>query len=73
LCPKVDYEKAILAWERKTGKEPIDFATLVAEEIGDNPARVRTSVYRWRQGDRQPTGMRKIAVDKVLARDGKDR
>ena len=66
----VDYQKAIQAWEKRTGKGPIDFADLVAEEMGDSSGRVLNSVYLWRNGKRKPTGIRKAAIDAVLAEEG---
>lgn len=65
-----DYVKAIAAWEKRTDKGPIEFADLVALELGDSPARVIESVRHWRRGRRTPTGSRKNAVDKVLAHRG---
>ena len=68
----VNYAEAIQAWEKRTGKTPIEFADLVALELGDSPARVIESVRLWRRGKRKPTRSRKDAVDAVLARDGKE-
>lgn len=63
----VNYSRAIWAWQERTGKGPRAFANRVARRLGNRADRVIHSVYRWRDGSRRPTGIRREAVDAILA------
>jgi len=67
-----DYAKAILRWEKRTGKGPLDLADLIAEELVDKAGRVINSVYQYRRRDRMPTGIRKDVIDVILAGGSKE-